>query len=281
VTQAGRAATLRRSGESAGTDSPLIVAVPEDPAVRVAFTGRAVDGPSGEANLSLLVGDGDVAAARRAALRLVGATPAQAVFMQQVHGGAVATVSGADTGRGVTDPATAVPAVDALVTTAADLALAVLVADCVPVVLVDPGRAVGVVHAGRAGVLAGLVDAALVRLGDDPRRVVAVIGPAVGGCCYEVPADMVSEVAMAHPAARATTTWGTPSLDLRAAVAAQLEAAGVARLQQVGSCTRCTPDVWFSHRAATAGLAPHGRQAGLVLRESPPRPRTRPFLESL
>jgi YfiH family protein len=278
VTQAARAATLRPAGEAT---APLVVDVPEDATVRVAFTGRALAGVDGEANLSLLVGDGDVRAARRAALRLIGAEPSQAVFMQQVHGGAVATVGAAHAGSGATDPAAAVPAVDALVTTAAGVALAVLVADCVPVVLVDPGHAVGVVHAGRGGVLADVVPSAVRALAGDASGVVALVGPAIGGCCYEVPAAMAAEVTGAHPAAAATTTWGTPSLDLRAAVVAQLQAAGVARVQQVGSCTRCTPDTWFSHRAAQAGVAPHGRQAAVVVREAPPQTPPRPFLESL
>ena len=278
MTQAARAATLRPAGEHTG--APLIVDVPEDPAVRVAFTGRVLAGVDGEANLSLLVGDGDVAAARAAALRLVGAGPADAVFMQQVHGGAVASVDATHAGLGAIDPATAVADVDALVTAATGLALTVLVADCVPVVLVDPGRAVGVVHAGRGGVGADVVSSAVCALAEDPSTVVAVIGPAVGGCCYEVPAAMAAEVAASHPAAAATTTWGTPSLDLRAAVAEQLCDAGITRIRQVGSCTRCTPDAWFSHRGATAGVGPHGRQAAIVVRESPPRAPTRPFLES-
>ena len=279
MTQAARAATLRPAGEF--TDAPLVVNVPEDPAVRVAFTGRTLAGVDGDANVSLLVGEGDVARARRAALGLVGADPAQSVFMQQVHGAAVATVGAADVGSGATDPATAIAGVDALVTTAARAALAVLVADCVPVVLVDPGRAVGVVHAGRGGVVANVVSAAVRALAEDAGRVVAMIGPAVGGCCYEVPAAMAANVTATHPMAAATTTWGTRSLDLRAAVAEQLRTAGVARIQDVGSCTRCTPGTWFSHRAATAGVGPHGRQAGIVVRESPHEVPIRPFIESL
>ncbi|MPZ71949.1 MAG: laccase [Nitriliruptorales bacterium] len=264
MTSAARAATLRPSNAS----TPVTVAIPEDPAVRIVFTGRSL-GADGDANLSLIVGDGDAVVARQAALKLLGVSLERAVFMQQVHGGDVAAVDVADAGRGGLVHADAVPGVDALVTSARDLALAVLVADCVPVVLVDPGRAVGVAHAGRGGVVHDVVPAAAARLSDDVSRVVAVIGPAIGACCYEVPGELSDEVAATNPAATATTSWGTPSLDLPGAVRAQLRAAGVARVEDAGGCTRCHAGMLFSHRAATEGIAPHGRQAGMVVRRSP------------
>lgn len=231
--------------------------------MRVAFTRRTPGG----GNLSLVAGDGDVAAERRAALRALGADPDRAVFMQQVHGGAVAAVDDEHAGRGLDDYGDAVADVDGLVTTCVDLPLVVLAADCVPVVLVHPGRGVGAVHAGRGGVAAQAVAAAVERLA--PQRadsVVALIGPAIGGCCYEVPQAMADELTAHWPEAKATTTWGTPALDLPAAVEAQLRSIGVARIERGGPCTRCNADVLFSHRAATAGDAPHGRQAGIVVR---------------
>ena len=252
---------------SGGQRAPLTFIPDRDPAVRVAFTGRVLDdGVSG--NLSLLVGDGDVAGVRDTALAVVGATADRAVFMQQVHGGGVAEVDSADAGAGARDHATAVPGVDAIVTRDEDLALVVLVADCVPVILVDPGRSVAAVHAGRGGVAANVVAAALGRMAGRPSQMVALIGPAIGGCCYEVPADMAARVGAAWPDAGSSTTWGTPSLDLPSAVVAQLRACGVGSIERLGGCTRCSGDVWFSHRAAGAGVAPHGRQAGIVVRAS-------------
>lgn len=100
-----------------------------------------------------------------------------------------------------------------------------------------------------------------------PGEVEARIGPAIGGCCYEVPAELADEVAAAHPAARATTTWGTPALDLPAAVAAQLHEAGVERVERAGVCTRCGGEGWFSHRRDPGA----GRQAGVVVRAAPGR----------
>ena len=271
MTRAAPTIAFSPAGARPAPQAPLLVSVAEDPSVRVAFTGRADDeGRAG--NLSLLVGNtDDTAAARARALSLVGSEPRSAVFMQQVHGGDVAFASTADAGRGALTVESAVPGVDALVTTEEDLALVVLVADCVPVILVDPGRGVGVVHAGRGGVIAGVVAAAVQALAPQSAdRVVALVGPAIGGCCYEVPADLHTEVSALVPAAAATTTFGTPSLDLPAAVSAQLSAAGVARVQRHGGCTRCSGDVWFSHRATTAGQAPAGRQAGIVVRRGAP-----------
>lgn len=244
----------------------LHVDIGEDPAVRLVFTGR-VDDAGNAANLSLVVGEGDVDAARRRALAKVAATPARAVFMEQVHGGAVARVTSADAGRGAYEHSQAIPQVDALVTEATDLALVVMVADCVPVMLVNPGSGVAAVHAGRRGVAQNIVAAAVRKLaGDDASRVVAIVGPAIGGCCYEVPAAMADEVSQAWPAARATSRAGTASLDLPAAVAAQLHASGVARVQRHGTCTRCASQRYFSHRATTNDGAPAGRQAGIIMR---------------
>ncbi|MDP8969020.1 MAG: polyphenol oxidase family protein [Actinomycetota bacterium] len=237
--------------------SPIGVRLAEDPRAHLAFTGRR------DGNLSWVVGGGDVAAARAGLLGLVGLGPDDAVFMEQVHGGAVMTVGPDDRGRGARARGDAIPGADALVTFADDVALVVLVADCVPLLLVDPGRGVAAVHAGRRGVESAVVAAAVSALADPPSSVIAVIGPAIGGCCYEVPAAMAEAVSASVPAARATTSWGAPALDLPGAVRAQLETLGVARIQRVGSCTRCGPQRWFSHRAPAAGA---GRQAGVVCR---------------
>ncbi len=119
--------------------------------------------------------------------------------------------------------------------------LAVLVADCVPVVLVgeDPAGApvLGVVHAGRPGVAGEVVPAAVARLRElGADRINAWIGPSVCGRCYEVPEGLRAGVAAAVPATWCTTSTGTPGLDLPAGVRSQLEAAGVA-IEYSGGCT--------------------------------------------
>lgn len=189
----------------------------------------------------------------------LGLDPAALVFMQQVHGAGVAVVESA------LEPGAPVPVADALVTTQSGVGLVVLVADCVPVLLAARrSDVVAVVHAGRRGVTSGVVSAtvaAMQDLGARPDRVVAVIGPAVCGSCYEVPVTMADEVAAVVPTARSTTRAGTPGLDLRAGVVAQLLAAGVVTVEVDPWCTVESPDL-YSHRRD--GVT--GRFAGVVVR---------------
>lgn len=185
--------------------------------------------------------------------RVTSTDPSRWHLMDQVHGADVGVVD-ADTPLGAE-----VRGVDALVTHEPGRVLGVATADCVPVLLAS-GTGVAAVHAGRRGVEAGVVGAAIATMSDPPRH--AAVGPAIGGCCYEVPAAMQAEVLATVPAAAATTTWGTPALDLPAAVAADLAARDIA-VTRVGGCTRCEPG-WFSHRADPGA----GRQFGLVVRRS-------------
>lgn len=196
-------------------------------------------------NLSLNVGDvpGNVAENRRRAATHAGLDPARVVWMDQEHGAGVAVVAELPTGP--------VREVDALVTRQRGMALAVLVADCVPVLLADGGaEVVGVAHAGRRGLVAGVVQAtlaAMISVGADPDSVTALVGPAVGACCYEVPVEMRDEVAAVVPETAAWTRGGTPSLDLPAGVLAVLGRAGVRRCSRLPVCTADDP-AYFSHR---------------------------------
>ena len=130
-------------------------------------------------------------------------------------------------------------------------AVAVMVADCVPVLLAAPsGDVVAAVHVGRQGLVAGVVPATLALLAAEGAVVpelYASLGPSICGRCYEVPAEMREDVARAVPAAHATTSWSTPALDLPAGVAAQLAAAGVTRVQRVDLCTR-EDERFYSYR---------------------------------
>ena len=179
-----------------------------------------------------------------------------ALNVHQVHGDRVVRVD-ADT-----DPrALAAEHADALVTTARGVALAVRAADCLPVLFADPDAGVvGAAHAGRAGLAAGVLPATLARLVElGARRVTVWIGPHICGACYEVPEAMRDAFGADHPAAVATTSWGTPSLDLGAAAQEQLTALGCTVLR-VGACTRETPSLHSYRRDG----ARSGRQAGLV-----------------
>lgn len=172
--------------------------------------------------------------------------------MRQVHGAAVHVVR-----RGER----AVPEADALITTLPGVALLSRSADCVPVLLADPGAGViGAVHAGRAGLVADVVPAAVRRMVDlGASQPVAWIGPSVCGSCYEVPAELRREVADRVSESWSETSWGTPALDVAAGVRAQLDSAGV-RHTSLDLCTREDDRLW-SHRRDGAAA---GRMGALV-----------------
>jgi len=175
--------------------------------------------------------------------------PDDVVWMHQVHGRDVALVD-----RPFGEDA---PPLDGIVTTRPSLALAVLTADCTPVLLADPvARVVGAAHAGRPGLVAGVVPSlveAMAARGAVPERILAGTGPAVCGRCYEVPEEMREEVASAVPEAYATTSWGTPSVDMAAGVRAQLAALGVTTLEQSTVCTLESADHFSYRREKTTG----------------------------
>ncbi len=218
--------------------------------------GRSVS-PYDSFNLGDHVGDDPtaVAANRARVARELGVGEDRLVWMNQVHGTGVAVVDGPQDGP--------VVATDALVTATRGLVLAVLVADCVPILLADHERGVvAAVHAGREGVRQGVLPAALsamASLGAKARHVTALLGPAVCGACYEVPEEMQAEVARVAPAAAVPTRTGTAGLDLRAGLAELLTRAGVREVVQDPRCTVEDPTL-FSHRRD--GVT--GREAGLV-----------------
>jgi len=191
--------------------------------------------PWDTANLGAHVGDDLVAvgANRAAAEAWVGAPVA---YASQVHGVQVLHVT-----EPVPPGTWTVGEGDALVTTRDDVALGVLVADCAPVLLADPGaRVVAVAHAGRAGLVAGVVQAvvgAMADLGARTDQVVAVVGPCIAGCSYEVPGSLRDEVAATVPGAATSTRWGTPGVDLVAGVRQVLADLGVTRVEAVGTDT--------------------------------------------
>ncbi len=178
--------------------------------------------------------------------------------MNQVHGDRVEVVDEPRDG--------AVDGTDALVTATPRLALAVVTADCVPVLMADArAGVVAAVHAGRVGAQRGVVARALevmLTLGAHADDVSVLLGPAVSGSNYEVPAAMADEVEAALPGSRTTTPAGTPGLDLRAGIACQLSDLGVTAIDIDPRCTVDDPSL-FSHCRG----APTGRMASLVWME--------------
>ena len=230
------------------------------------FTGRSCGvsaGPFGTLNLSYGVGDDPAAVSRNRdlVLQAVRPGPDRLTWMRQVHGTAVAHIT--DPAASPTaDPGTDQQA-DAIFTGSPAVAIGALAADCAPVLIADPvAGLVGAAHAGRPGLAAGVVPAlvtAMAQAGADPVRMYAAIGPAICGQCYEVPAAMRDQVAAAVPESACVTAAGTPGIDLRAGLRAQLAKLGVS---QVGDDDRCTAQSaeLFSYRRD----GQTGRFSGLV-----------------
>ncbi len=236
--------------------------------VGVAFTDRAGGvsaAPFERLNLAVVTSDDLVAVRenlRRVSQALTGDPATPVARMRQVHGAEVALVREATPHPGGPEEARGLPEADALVTDRAGLVLMVLVADCVPVLLADAAAGlVAAVHAGRVGLAAGVVPAAVARLRSmGAEQLTAWVGPHVCGACYEVPAQMRAEVAEQVPATWSSTSWGTPGLDLGAGVRAQLEEQHHVEVRQVGRCT-VEDQQLYSHRRDAADA---GRMAGLV-----------------
>ncbi|WP_309105606.1 polyphenol oxidase family protein [Arthrobacter sp.] len=225
------------------------------PGTWVAFTD------AGAGNLALHVGDDPADVRRRRDLleAASGIKPRRFQYMNQVHGSDVLFL---ETSADAHD--TAVPTADGLVSRG--MPLAVMVADCVPVVMVaEPPSGTGslpilaAVHAGRPGVAAGIVPGAIHKMRDAGAvDIRAWIGPSICGSCYEVPGSMRDSVTATVPAAWSETSWGTPGLDLPAGVRSQLEADGVA-IEYSGQCTLENESLYSYRRNRHTG-----RFAGLV-----------------
>ncbi|MGP9694958.1 peptidoglycan editing factor PgeF [Brachybacterium sp. AOP25-B2-12] len=242
------------------TAGPLVTRAPHLRGARALFTGRAGGvsrAPYDAWNLARHVGDDEADVERNRAL-LRGELGCPVVFADQVHSADVAVIDEDE------DPAR-VHRVDGLVTRRRDVALAMMVADCLPVLLVDEAAGVvGAAHAGRRGLLGGVLEhtvRAMRDLGARPSDLRAQIGPAICGRCYEVPADMQADARTRLPGIASTTSWGTPALDLVAGARIALTAAGLGDAAVVSGapCTREHVD-YFSYRRDGAT----GRFAGVI-----------------
>jgi polyphenol oxidase len=131
---------------------------------------------------------------------------------------------------------------DALITPERDLCLVVAVADCAPVALVGE-RGVGMVHSGWRGTLAGIAGKAVKSM-DEGEKIKAYIGPGIRGCCYEVSEELARKFASAFGEAAVSERY----LSLPAAIRADLEGAGVEEIHDLGLCSGCRPDLFYSHR---------------------------------
>ncbi len=194
-------------------------------------------------NLALHVGDDpDHVAANRTLI-----SPAQ--FMNQVHGDQIVIVDS------VTPE---IPTCDGLITTKPSVPLVVMVADCIPLLLISK-EAVGAIHVGRAGLVNQIALKAVRTMRSlGAIDLHAILGPSICGKCYEVPLQLQQDVVQEHPRAFATTRKGTPALDLSAALISDLLSVGVSN-EASPICT-LENEMYFSHRRQN----PTGRFAGVV-----------------
>jgi hypothetical protein len=170
-------------------------------------------------------------------------------FMNQVHGDEVVVVDH------VLDQE---PTCDALITTTKGISLAVMVADCIPLLLISK-EAVAAVHVGRAGLVNKVAIKSVHRMRTlGAIDVHAILGPSICGKCYEVPFEMQQDVIADHPRAFSTTHQSTSGLDLPAGLIADLVAEGVT-YEASTICTKEDP-LYYSHRREN----PTGRFAGVV-----------------
>jgi polyphenol oxidase len=189
--------------------------------------------------------------ARWGALRsLLGGTEARLATAYQVHGDRILRHEGAWQGflRG--------PEADGHLSPARGTAMAVTVADCVPVFIAHPGGAAAALHSGWRGTAARITERAVAMLGGlgHPARELRLhCGPAICGRCYEVSPDVYGQLT--------GRSVGVPTtVDIRAIIAEHAQAAGVTQISISPLCTRCDNDRFFSHRAGDAG-----RQLGVIL----------------
>jgi YfiH family protein len=228
------------------------------PGARVVFTTRRGGFSAGayeSLNLGRLTDDSphDVARNRRRLQDQIGRALAIA---RQVHGSTVHMVDDSWPILEGHEPVS-LPEGDGVMTAGGGRAPAVLVADCLPVAIAASDGVVAMLHAGWRGLAAGIVEqgARMVRQ-QGGRELRAAIGPGVGVCCYEVG----EEVRRAFASYGAGVIDGR-RLDLPAVARAQLARAGIEHVHDVGLCTSCHPELFFSHRR-DRGVT--GRQAGVI-----------------
>ncbi len=224
--------------------------------IREIFTSRAGGVSAGiyeSFNLAQHVGDDPerVAANRARLAKTLGLTEDRVFYMDQVHGCEIAMIERSK-------PFSNIPKVDALITQESGTALVVLVADCIPL-LFRSSVAIAAVHVGRAGLVAGIVEATIAKLqllGAKVSEITAVIGPSICGNCYEVSAEIYLDVLNKYPAT--ATLRKLNHLDLPAGVISILDSYEI-EYSRENSCTAHDENLFSYRREGVTG-----RQAGVI-----------------
>lgn len=239
------------------------------PSIQHGFFGRqggVSTGAFASLNVSESGGDdgADVTENRSRIATALGVPPSHLATIRQTHSATVITL---------TEPPLhgSRPEGDAMVTATPGLALGILTADCTPILFADAEAGViGAAHAGWKGAVGEIalktIDA-MVALGATRSRIVAAIGPTISGANYEVGPEFAADFLAAHPhtAAHFSTPEGKREhFDLPGFVEAQLRAAGIAAVENLGLCTYAEPDRYFSHRYATHQNTTTGRQMSVI-----------------
>ncbi|NTW05593.1 MAG: peptidoglycan editing factor PgeF [Peptococcaceae bacterium] len=244
--------------------------------VNHAFTTRQGGFSQGSCNsLNMTFTDNDradrVVANREKAAQALGYNLKQMVCGQQVHGTSIRTVSEIDKGRGNISYLDSISDTDGLITNVPGLLLASFYADCVPIFLVDPvKKVIGLVHAGWRGSVAKIAESAIFAMNKSykvkPEDCLAVIGPSIGACCYEVDElvrENVAEKWLEPEKYFSFVKQGHWRLDLPLLNKDIMINAGLAEesIFLSGICTACNQDLFFSYRGQKGDC---GRMASLM-----------------
>ena len=237
---------------------------PAPAGIRAIFTTRAAGvstAPYALLNLGLHVGD-DVNAVNENRHNLRTLLPAEPAWLNQVHGVAVAELAARERGERA-------PIADAAVTTLAKLPCAVLVADCLPILLCDrAGSRVGAAHAGWRGLAAGVIERTVEAMHTPPAELMAWLGPAIGPSAFEVGAEVLEAFVATSPSSRAAfrSMPGKPGkylADLYLLARQRLAQSGVTAVHGGAFCTHSDPLRFFSYRRD----GQTGRMAAVIWRE--------------
>jgi YfiH family protein len=218
--------------------------------------GGVSGGECASLNLAFHVGDDaqKVRENRRLLARQLDFNIESLVAAQQVHGDAIQIVRSEDAGRGALDWESAFHSTDTLITNEKNLPLLILVADCTPILLVDPVKQVlAVVHAGWRGALAGIAGKTIRKMqtefGSAPNTVFAGIGPCLSFENLEVGEEVAAQVEKVDGEA-VVGGWDKPHLDLRGLIRRDLQRAGVLlqNIETLEICPKADNERFFSHR---------------------------------
>jgi len=195
--------------------------------------------------------------ARRAACDILAADLSGLTVARQVHSGRAVVVDSRDVGRGARSAEDGIPDADGMVTEAPGASLLILTADCLPVLIYDPAGRVGAFHAGWRGALAGIarntIDLMVNRLCSRRADLIAVLGPAIQKCCFQVGRDVARRFMAASRRCGQEVVHsdnGRFFVDLPAFVKCELIAQGLAQknVMDIGLCTSCLPELFYSFR---------------------------------